>query len=109
MRYIKLFEQFVEEINEGVNAATAQKLIQAHANDEFHYSGHLGNVPAQMAFKAATGASKLPAHKSVYFDGQSIVMGDKTAATWKEGMTVGQVFQLYAKVAQAALQADAAK
>jgi hypothetical protein len=116
MRYIKLFEQFVEglneEINEALNPAKAQKLIQATANDEFHYSGYLGDEPAQMVFKAAAGASKLPMKYSVYFDGQSIIMGDKTVATWKKGMTVGQVFQLYVKVAQAAMQAaqaDSAK
>lgn len=106
MKHIKLFEQFVEELNEG-SASSAMSLIKAHANDEFHYSGYLGNDPAQLVFKAATGANKLP--KPVYFDGQSIIVGSKTVAQWKKGMTVGQVFQLYAQVVQAAQKAAAEK
>lgn len=106
MRYIKLFEQFVEELNESLNKATASKLIKASLNKRFYVGGDMGNnVDAQQAFRAATGASKLPNEHSVNFEGQSIMVGGKALATWKEGMTVGQVFQVYAKVVDAAAKA----
>jgi len=106
MKHVKLFEQFVESnVNEAreISPANAMKYIQANADNKFSYSGYLGDYPTQKLFKIASGADKLP--RQVYFDGSDIVLGDKTVATWKDGMTIGQVFGLYTKVVQAAAKA----